>query len=528
MKKFTADFETCTWLDNETYVWAWASCEIGNEENLQINNSIESFIDYCISLDNPIFYFHNLKFDGEFLIWWALKNGFKHVQKKEEIEDMTFTTLISDMGQFYNIVFYFKKGNKKVKKATFIDSLKIIPFSVSDTAKYFKLPISKLELDYNEKRELGHILTEHEREYITNDVVIMAKALKVIFDEGLTKQTRASNALDDFKKILGTKSKFEHYFPKLEFELDKELRKSYKGGFTYLNPIYAEKNIENVNVLDVNSLYPSVMYSKKLPIGNPIFFEGKYENDKVYDLYIQTFSCSFELKKGKIPTIQLKGRKGFFAENEYLTSSNNEIVSMTLTNVDLDLFFEQYDVYDLEFEKGWKFRSIDTIFQKYIDKWIAKKIEAGKNLYDGVLSKFLSTFEKISAWVSFALLAFLGGKMVLDAIQCFIATKKGEETCCECCNPRLTLTALLLQAVATSIDALAVGVSLNLEAHFGGGLLLGIFGSVTVIGCTTFLLSVIAVYIGKAVGNKLADKAQLLGGIVLICLGLKILIESFL
>lgn len=379
MKKFTADFETCTWLDNETYVWAWASCEIGNEENLQINNSIESFIDYCISLDNPIFYFHNLKFDGEFLIWWALKNGFKHVQKKEEIEDMTFTTLISDMGQFYNIVFYFKKGNKKVKKATFIDSLKIIPFSVSDTAKYFKLPISKLELDYNEKRELGHILTDHEREYITNDVVIMAKALKVIFDEGLTKQTRASNALDDFKKILGTKSKFEHYFPKLEFELDKELRKSYKGGFTYLNPIYAEKNIENVNVLDVNSLYPSVMYSKKLPIGNPIFFEGKYENDKVYDLYIQTFSCSFELKKGKIPTIQLKGRKGFFAENEYLTSSNNEIVSMTLTNVDLDLFFEQYDVYDLEFEKGWKFRSIDTIFQKYIDKWIAKKIEAGKN-----------------------------------------------------------------------------------------------------------------------------------------------------
>ena len=68
----------------------------------------------------------------------------------------------------------------------------------------------------------------------------------------------------------------------------------------------------------------------------------------------------------------------------------------------------------------------------------------GYFITDIVASAFLSTFEKISAWVSFALLAFLGGKMVLDAIQCFIATKKGEETCCECCNPRLTLTALLL------------------------------------------------------------------------------------
>lgn len=153
---------------------------------------------------------------------------------------------------------------------------------------------------------------------------------------------------------------------------------------------------------------------------------------------------------------------------------------------------------------------------------------SGYFITDVVANAFLNTFEKISAWVSFALLAFLGGKMVYDSIECFFASKKGEEDCCACCNPKLTFAALLLQAVATSIDALAVGVSLNMESHFGGGLLLGIFGSVGVIGCTTFLLSIIAVYIGKAVGNKLADKAQLLGGIVLICLGLKILIESFL
>ena len=50
MKKFTADFETATWLENETYVWAWAICEIGNPDNIIIDNNIESFIKFCKEL----------------------------------------------------------------------------------------------------------------------------------------------------------------------------------------------------------------------------------------------------------------------------------------------------------------------------------------------------------------------------------------------------------------------------------------------------------------------------------------------
>lgn len=163
------------------------------------------------------------------------------------------------MGQFYNIVVYYKKGNKKVHKTTFIDSLKIINFSVSNIAKTFGLKESKLSLDYNKKREKGHILTESEKNYIKNDVVIVAKALKQLFDEGLTKMTSASNALSNYKEIL-TLNRFNHFFPQLDYEVDKDIRKAYKGGFTYLNPIYKEKDVKNVNVLDVNSLYPSCMY----------------------------------------------------------------------------------------------------------------------------------------------------------------------------------------------------------------------------------------------------------------------------
>lgn len=215
MKKFTADFETAVWKEDETWVWAYAACEIGNDENIEIGNNIDDFIEYCKKEKNSFWYFHNLKFDGEFIIYWLEKNGYKHVKDKKEIDDKTYTTIISDMGQFYNITVYFKKGNKKPIKASFFDSLKIIPFSVDTIAKTFDLPISKLKIDYKKPRKKKHRLTEEERAYIKNDVLIMAKALKILFDENLTKMTQGANALADYKEIL-TQKKFRHYFPVLD------------------------------------------------------------------------------------------------------------------------------------------------------------------------------------------------------------------------------------------------------------------------------------------------------------------------
>ncbi|MBQ8685981.1 MAG: manganese efflux pump [Clostridia bacterium] len=146
----------------------------------------------------------------------------------------------------------------------------------------------------------------------------------------------------------------------------------------------------------------------------------------------------------------------------------------------------------------------------------------------GILAEaFLDTFQSISAWISFGLLAFLGGKMIFEAIQEARECKRRAETDCAC-TERLTLGKLTVQAVATSIDALAVGVTLQMAAISAQGLALGAWGATLVIGATTFLLSFLAVYIGKLVGNKLADKAGLFGGVVLVAIGLKILIESFL
>ena len=312
-----------------------------------------------------IFIISGLKFDGEYIINYLLKNGYTYIIDKKYRKEKTFTSLISGLGQFYSIEIYFKIGNKKVNKVTIYDSLKILNMSVENIAFQFGLSINKLEINYKEYREIGHILTPEEVDYIKNDVKIVAQALYKLFDYGLTKMTIGSSALHIYKSM---NNHFHRNFPEIPFEIDQEMRKSYKGGFTYLNEIYKDIEVEKGIVLDVNSLYPSVMRNNYLPFGYPIYFEGKYKESILYPLYIQRISCSFELKVGKIPTIQLKNNV-MFSPNEYLSSSNGDIITLTLTNIDLKLFLENYNVYDLMYHDGWKFKQTKGLFDKYVDLW---------------------------------------------------------------------------------------------------------------------------------------------------------------
>lgn len=377
-KKFTADFETSTptWYEKDgvARVWAWAICEIGNPDNFIYGNNIDEFMRFCSSRSNYVMLFHNLKFDGQYIIDWLFRNGFTHVKNNNDIKDKTFTTLINDMGQFYNIIVYFSVKGHKTNKVTFEDSLKLLNFSVDKIAKDFDLPIRKLELDYDTYREVGHTLTDHEVEYIKNDVTVMAMALKILYDEGLDRLTIGSCALNNFKD--NTKD-FRTLFPILPTEVHNAIKNSYKGGFTYLNEAHKEEIIEDIMVLDVNSLYPSVQRNERLPYGVPIEYKGKYVKDILYPLYIQIISCSFDLREGKIPTIQLKNNLSFIP-NEYLKSSDGKIVTLTLTSVDLELFLKHYRVHDLTYHYGFKFKSLKGIFSNYIDFWTNEKINAKK------------------------------------------------------------------------------------------------------------------------------------------------------
>lgn len=377
MKSYVADFETTTRAE-DCRVWAYAVCEVGNTENISIGVTIDDFMLWCKnSKENPKVYFHNLKFDGQFILYWLFKNGFTHVEDPKERKSNTFTTLISDKGLYYSIEVIFYRKGKKIKKVTFQDSLKLIPLSVKAIAKAFKFPEQKLEIDYESHDFLpeGSPLSRDEEEYLKHDVIIVAKAIEYFYSQGLDKMTIGSCALNEYKKLI-SKRAFERYFPPPTFH--KDVKQSYRGGFTYLEPQFAGKVLKKGIVLDVNSLYPSVMYDCYLPFGTPIFFKGKYKDDGFYPLYTQMFRCSFELKKGKIPTIQIKGSI-FFRSNEYITSSNNEELTLCLNSVDLELFFEHYDVYNIEYISGWKFKATKGLFTDYIDKWSNNKIQAKKD-----------------------------------------------------------------------------------------------------------------------------------------------------
>lgn len=365
---FTADFETTT-DPLDCRVWAYGLCEINNTTNFIYGNSLDDFMKLCREQELTL-YFHNLKFDGEYIIVWLFEHGYKFNPDRKKLVEGEFTTLISDKGQFYSMKICHKDNRTKI-----FDSLKILPFSVGEVAKGFNLPISKLELDYDEYREPGHILTEKEISYLSNDVTIMAMALKVLFEQGLTKMTQGSNALHNYKQTV-TPKKFKKWFPPPDYHAD--IKQAYKGGFTYLSPRYKSKAIKDGIVLDVNSLYPSVMYYEKLPYGEGIFFTGEYKQDDIYSLYIQTFTCNFTLKDKHIPTIQLKESLSFIP-TEYVESSNGEDITLCLTSVDIKLFFNHYDVYNIEHINGWKFKGTIGLFKDYIEYWTNIKIQSTIN-----------------------------------------------------------------------------------------------------------------------------------------------------
>lgn len=118
---------------------------------------------------------------------------------------------------------------------------------------------------------------------------------------------------------------------------------------------------------------------------------------------------------------------------------------------------------------------------------------------------------RIDHWIAFLLLGFIGGKMIVEAIKEWNEVDKQEED-------KLDIKELFVLAVATSIDALAVGITFAF-------LNVNIWSAISIIGTTTFVLSIIGVVIGNKFGSKYKSKAELVGGVILILMGVKILLE---
>lgn len=205
---FVGDFET-TVYEGQTFteVWASALVELGTEEVI-VDNSIENFFNTCQKIKSDmVIYFHNLKFDGNFILDHLLRKGFVFNNVREsEMRSGEFKSSISDKGAWYVIVIKIKSQIIEIR-----DSLKLLPFSVKRIGKAFKTKHQKTSIEYEGFRYAEGIITDEEKEYIANDVLVVKEALEIMFDEGHTKLTIGACCMDEFKRTIG-KEDYKDFF----------------------------------------------------------------------------------------------------------------------------------------------------------------------------------------------------------------------------------------------------------------------------------------------------------------------------
>lgn len=131
------------------------------------------------------------------------------------------------------------------------------------------------------------------------------------------------------------------------------------------------------------------------------------------------------------------------------------------------------------------------------------------------LVTYFRAFEKFVPWIALILLLFIGGKMLIESIINIHKGRNGEEIAVE----QFTLPVLLMQGIATSIDALSVGFAIS---NYGW---LNALVCALIIAVVTFIISTIGLHIGKLFGMKLSNKAGILGGCILIIIGIEIFIS---
>lgn len=448
-RKFMCDFETTVYKGQKsTEVWASASVELYTE-NVQIFHSIDEQFNYFKSLDCDIIaYYHNLKFDGNFWLSYLLTD-LKYEQayesfnedgtqgefiKEKYMKNNTFRYTISSMGQWYMVTI--KVNNHFIELR---DSLKLLPFSVKEIGESFKTKHQKLDMEYNGYRYAGCNITDDEKRYIANDVLVVKEALEQLFNDGHDKLTIGSCCVAKYKNSLGAYD-YNDLFPALdEFTLDKNIygssnadeyiRHSYRGGWCYL--VKGKENIVRHNgvTADVNSLYPSMMHSQSgnyFPIGKPYFWTGNIipneaiGENKYYFLRIKT---RFYIKENMLPFIQIKGNH-LYKGTESLTTSDvldkngnynryykdidgnikDTAQIMTVTMTDYKLMLNHYELVDFEILDGCWFYSDIGIFDNYINYYAeikmnskgAKRTEAKlflNNLYGKLASSSNSNFK---------------------------------------------------------------------------------------------------------------------------------------
>lgn len=412
---WACDFETTVWSEeminkagheqDTTEVWAAADVALYDKtERVTISHSIRDFLNRFLRMSgNNVLFFHNLSFDGSFIIDFLLREGYTHTTVKDsEMHAREFKTSISQMGQWYYIKIKWNHTLLEIR-----NSLKLMPSSLANIGKSFGTKHQKLTMEYTGDRAAYCEIPEEEQEYIKNDVLVLKEALEMMFDAGHNKLTIGSCCLSEFKSGY-TRQDYNITFPDLReeplhydfcgfFNMWDYVHKSYSGGWCYVNPRYAHRTITYGKVYDVNSLYPSMMHSVSgnyYPYGKGQYCKGKPPDrlDDTLDIYyFVRVRCRFSLKDGCFPWLHIRGDahykgnenlytsdiryKGkyyryYYDDNGNICDTKHEFV---FTKTDWILFRETYNAYDLEVLDYVWFYARPAMFDVYIDRYAEQK-----------------------------------------------------------------------------------------------------------------------------------------------------------
>lgn len=372
-RKWAVDFETTT-KEDDCRVWEWGACPIDNPNEFVWGTSIETFFEWAQSEHNPKCWFHNLRFDSQFTTSWMLLNGFEWVPYRAR-SSKTFSTLITPTNDYFSTRVVFEATKKTSKTLELYDSMKLLNMSLKKVAQSFHLPFNKQEIDYKKERPVGYKPTVQELYYLNTDCKILAVALQKLQEHGVDGITIGQSAVKDFKERVPF---FSSFFKKLPQEVEEDVRQAYKGGFACLNPAYEDIETGAGFFLDRNSMYPTILKEKPMPMGRPVFFNGQYKPSVCHPLYIQKISVSFTLKPGKIAFLRTRNHPKYDRAS-YMETSQGELISFTLTSPEMELLFENYDIDDIVYHSGWMFSVCHHVFDEYVDYWADVKEKAKSN-----------------------------------------------------------------------------------------------------------------------------------------------------
>lgn len=374
---YCADFETTSLkqyqIENKTRVYLWCIKSV-DESFSQYGVDIDSFFEtlYSLNLKQIIVYFHNLTFDSEFLNWWFIEHGYRY---KEDVltnlEDKTFSPIIDEVGSIY--------ANRVIYKDMYIDfrcSYKLFPKSIEDIGEMVGVKKLKEIHDYESIKDYDDIIDvpEDEMMYIDHDVSIMCKLIKYLDSIGINAITMSSSAYKNWRKDKYHLCK--HQFIKDENdEINEIVRKSYRGGITKVNPIYAGIELKDVISFDVNSLYPSVMYENPMPIGMGKIYKNIHEciKDRRYAYIVEVLVKNANVKKGF---------HAFIGEDSGFTYSRKYNYSDTLINKTLYLWDTEFRLFTKIYNANYVilkvvgYKTANNVFKDYIDRWYAVKENA--------------------------------------------------------------------------------------------------------------------------------------------------------